>query len=368
MTAVLLLLPIMFLPGIATWQADSNAPGYSIYEELSGTVVNCMLQDSSGFLWFGTQNGLYRYDGYHLKLYSLSSDIANKFFSNFITSISEDNSKNLWIGTFGGGLFKLNPQTEEYANYNPKPPNPDGLGNNTIRAICKDDSGQLWIGTQNKGLNRLDPVSGRFAHYENIAADANSNSISSNTITSICKDKAGCLWFGTDGKSLNKFDPQSGQFLQYKNLLNDANDPGNNNISKLYIDKAGTLWIITEDGKLSRFDTVSEKLITSDFPELKGLKIMAVCEDNAGNLWVGTYGSGVRMLDKNTGKLIRHGYDFSADASTYNYRVVSLFADTSGNLWIGTEDNGIDKINTNMNFTFYNSNTKADMGMNHDVV
>ena len=367
MTAALLFLSVIILSCPSSAQSDAalynNNP---IDEELSGTVTNCMLQDSDGFLWFGTQIGLYRYNGYSLKRYSFSSGLANQFVSNFITSIGEDNAKNIWIGTFGGGLFKLDPKTGEYVNYNHSTQNHDGLSDNTVRAICKDASGKLWIGTQNQGLDCLDPASGHFIqHYEN--KTENTDSLSSNSITSICEDKAGGLWIGTDGGGLNKFDPQSGRFLRY---IDQANAPGSlsdNSISTLYMDRTKVLWIVAGDGRLNKFDTVSGEFINSDFQELKDLRVTAVCEDSSGTLWIGTYGSGVKMLDRNSGKFTAHGSSFSQNTSSNNYRVISLYADASGNLWIGTEGSGIDKINTNLNFISYKSN-RDGISFSDDVV
>lgn len=362
MTAALILLSIVILPYAPSAQSDILLSNNPIDRELSGTVVNCMLQDSSGFLWLGTQIGLYRYNGYSLKPYRFSSSFSNEFVANFISSICEDNSKNIWVGTFGGGLFKLNPLTEEYVNFNSSSQNSDGLSDNTVIALVKDDAGKLWIGTKNKGLDCLDPVSGHFTHYEHMADNA--NSISANTITSICKDYAGALWIGTSG-GLNKLDPQSGTFLHFKKQR--APDGiGDDTISKLYIDRAGHLWIVTGDGRLNKLDPVSEEFI--NFQELEGFKVTAVCEDNLGALWVGTYGNGVRMLDKDSGKFTTHGCRFSQSPSSCNYRVISLFADNSGNLWMGTEGSGIDRINTNLNFTSYRSDMHSGLRFSDDVV
>lgn len=366
-TAVLIFLSIVILPCMSSAQSGIILQNSSsIYEELSGTVVNCMLQDSDGFLWFGTQNRLYRYNGYSLKPYSFNSKITNKFASNFITSICEDNSKDIWIGTLGGGLFKLNPQTEEYVNFYYSEENHEGLCDNAVRAIFSDDSGKLWIGTQNKGLDLLDPVSGHFTHYENITEDE--NSLSSNTITSICKDKSGVLWIGTAGGGLNKFDSQTGRFLCFNNRGIAPDSDADNDISAICVDRSNVLWVVTGEGRLGKFDPVAGKFMNSEFKELKDFKINAVREDILGNLWIGTYGNGVKMLDRDTGGFASYCGDFSQNTSLCNYRVISLYADTSGNLWVGTEGNSVDKINVNRDFKTYKSNTDLGISFSDDVV
>lgn len=365
--AALVLLSTGLLPCAASAQSDEIIQGGSLIdEELSGTVVNCMLQDSSGFLWFGTQIGLYKYNGYSLKPYSFNSGLSNKFVSNFITSICEDNSKNIWIGTFGGGLFKLDPQTGEFINFNDSVQNQGGLRDNFIRAICRDASGNLWIGTQNKGLACLDPVSGNFTHYENRADHA--GSLSSNTVTSICRDGTGALWIGTTGGGINKFDPQSGVFLHFKMQADLPGSIRDDNISSLFIDKADILWIVTGDGRLDKLDTVSGEIMDSVFQELEDFRVSAVCEDSSGTLWVGTYGNGVRVLDKTSGKFTTHGCSFSQNTPSCNYRVISLYGDNSGNLWIGTEGGGMGRINTNLSFISYKSSIDSGISFSDDVV
>jgi signal transduction histidine kinase/ligand-binding sensor domain-containing protein len=338
----------------------------SIDEVLAGTVINCMFQDSQGYLWFGTQIGLYRYNGYSLKAYNFSSTIKNKFISNFITSLCEDNNKNLWVGTFGGGLFKLNTHTDDYKNFNNNPDTFNSLSDNNIRTILKDDSGKLWIGTQNKGLDCLDPNSENFSHFINISNDA--TSLSSNSITSICKDKAGILWIGTSGGGLNKFDLRLGKFSHYKNQFNASDSADQYGISKIYLDKRGILWIATGDGRLNTFDTSSEKFIKNGFDELKAFKVNNICEDSSGTLWVGTYGNGVKVFDRDSGKFTPPGCNYSQNTSLCNYRVISLYPDSSGNLWVGTEGTGVSKINTNLNFTSYMSNKDSGITFSDDVI
>lgn len=361
LVAAIILLSIAVLPYVSWAQPPAaSLNNNSIYDELSGTVVNCILQDSDGFLWFGTQTGLYKYNGYSLKPYRLESSHANQFVSNFITSMCEDNSKNIWLGTFGGGLFKLNLQTEKHENLMSTGESPDSLIDNTIRAICKDDTGRLWIATQ-KGLDCLEPTSGHFIHYE--VPSNQSQSIPAHTVTAICQDKAGILWIGTENRGINKLDPHTGTFLP---LDNHSYPSGF--ISKLFMDKTGILWIIAGDRKLIRLDSSTGQIIAGEFPELKDFRVTFVCEDTSGNLWVGTYGNGVRVFDEDSGQFVKHTCDYSQIMSSCNYRVVCLYGDSSGNLWIGTEGNGINKINTNLNFSSYTSNQNSGIVFSDNVV
>ncbi|MDX9872624.1 MAG: two-component regulator propeller domain-containing protein [Clostridia bacterium] len=327
----------------------AGSRGNPIETELAGALVNTMFQDSAGFLWFGAQTGLYRYNGYSLKQYGFHSEQTNDFMANFITAIAEDGEGSIWLGTFGGGLFKLNPQTEETVHFYHREGEP-GLHDNFIRALTRDAAGRLWIGTRNRGLDVLDPVSGQFTHYEHQPGDP--ASISANTITALAWDKTGALWIGT-GDGLNKFQPRTGSFLHFPAQGQAAAGGGDDYVESLYADRQGVLWVAAGDGGLSRFVPETGTFLEGAFPELESLRVNRIYEDVSGSLWIGTYGSGLRMLDQDSGKFTVPGYAFFQNTTAATYRILSLFADTSGNLWLGTEGNGIAKINTHLNFNFY---------------
>lgn len=327
----------------------AGSRGNPIETELAGALVNTMFQDSEGFLWFGAQTGLYRYNGYNLKQYGFHSERTDDFMANFITAIAEDGEGSLWLGTFGGGLFKLNPQTEEYVHFY-HTEGEAGLSDNFIRALAGDEAGRLWIGTRNRGLDVLEPASGQFTHYEHRSDDP--ASISANNITALAWDKAGALWIGT-GDGLNKFEPRMNSFLRFPAQGQATAGRGDHYVECLYADRQGVLWIAAGQGGLSRFAPEAGVFLDSDFPELDGLRVNRIYEDISGSLWIGTYGSGLRMLDQESGKFTVPGYAFFQNSATANYRILSLFADASGNLWLGAEGNGIAKINTQLNFSFY---------------
>jgi len=362
------LMPVLLIAGTMILPSPSNGEpalpvhnGDALQPGLAGMVVNCILQDSRGFLWFGTQNGLYWYNGYSLKPFTFHSDYSDQLVSDFITSMAEDNAGNLWIGTLAGGLFKLDLQTGEYANFYHNPDTPGGLNDNAIRAVYKEPSGKLWIGLQNKGLDCFDPLTGLFTHYESSAG-----TITSNTVSSICQDKSGTLWIGTLGGGLNRFEPQTGQFRGV-NISDDS--PGRlvDNISALYLDKMDVLWIVSKEGSLNRFDTAADRLL-DEYTGLRDVRVTTVAEDMTGALWIGTYENGVGILERGSGKYSARDSDFTSHDPSRNYRVLSLYPDSSGNLWIGTEASGIEKINTYLNFSSYQKNAFGGPGFNDDVI
>ena len=153
-----------------------------------------IFQDSRGYLWIGTQDGLNRYDGYSFKIYKHDPDDPTSLSHNSILEIAEDPDGSLWIGTWGGGLNHYNPITEEFTSYRNNPNDPATISDNTVTSIKRDSRGNLWIGTLN-GLDRFDAKTSTFNHFVN--NPDNANSLSSNVISLIFEDSNGQLWIGT---------------------------------------------------------------------------------------------------------------------------------------------------------------------------
>ena len=178
----------------------------SIDDGLSQSTVNCILQDRAGFLWFGTEDGLNRYDGYNFRVFKPDSDENKSINHNYVWSLFEDHLGMIWIGTNGGGLNRFNRVTEDYSAYKFNPENPLGLSNNFIRVIFEDQKGYLWVGTEGGGLNRSDNTVDhmgrdsdlRFRHYHH--AEGASTALSNNFVRSIYRkvifyiDKLVQLW------------------------------------------------------------------------------------------------------------------------------------------------------------------------------
>ena len=135
---------------------DIRFRNISLEEGLSQSVVSCILQDSKGFMWFGTQDGLNKYDGYGFKVYRPDPENPKSISHNTITVLHEDHLGALWIGTDGRGLNKFDQETEQFIHYQREPNDPTSLSSNSVRAIHEDRSQVLWIGTDN-GLNRFHP-------------------------------------------------------------------------------------------------------------------------------------------------------------------------------------------------------------------
>ncbi len=292
----------------------------SLDDGLSQATVYSILQDARGFMWFGTLEGLNRYDG-----------------STFL------------VFTHDGGR-------------------PDSLSHDWVASLLEDRAGVLWVGTNGGGLNRYDEATGSFHHYRHDPADP--SSLSSDRIRTLLEDSAGRLWVGTDGGGLNLFDRETGTFESFVNDPSNSDSPGSDHVRDLYEDRQGAIWVSTYGGGLDRFDPVTRRFRhfrhdpRSD-ESLSSDQVRTVFEDSTGNLWVGTYDGGLNRLDRRTGTFTRFRHDDDRPASLSDDRVRAVLEDSRGRLWVGTDGGLNEWLPASGGFRHYrnereNSNSLSD--------
>jgi len=315
---------------------------------LSSSTIHCIFQDKKGFLWFGTNGGLNKYDGYGFKTYRYKPEDPDSLSENVVRTIIEDRAGNLWIGTFGGGVNRFDPGRETFKHYLNIPGDPNSLTNNSVLSILEDRAGNLWIGTYGGGLNRFDRGTETFKHYREIPG--NPGSLSSTKVRTIYQDRAGILWIGTLGSGLNKFSPKTGRFTSYQADPTNPNSLKNNSIVTILEDQehAGILWIGTDGGGLSKFDAKSGTFVhfTTEPENPKSLssnEIRKIYSDQTAALWVGT-ARGLNRFDRKKKEFIRYLHDPLNPCSLSANSIRSIFEDRSGVLWVGTEFGGLNKL------------------------
>lgn len=337
---------------------DSGTEGYSelpgkqirfekisIEQGLSQSNISSIIQDSKGYMWFGTDDGLNRYDGYSFNIYRHEPNNPLSISDNSILSLYEDDNKVIWVGTSGKGLNRFDPEKHQFVHYRHDPGDPASLVNDTVTAIIGDNDGYLWIGTV-EGLDRYDLGKQEFFHYTHNPDDL--SSLSNNSIGDLLVDQQGNLWIGTLGGGLNRYDPVADSFIHYKQDKLKANQISSDFVSSIKEDKSGNLWIGTRTGGLNYYDRVSEKFFPygydrSETDPYGKNSITALDYDNNGNVWIGTNGSGIQILNPNTGfeqKLIQ---DLSDPATLSSDIITDIFADPAGNMWIGTSGAGVNR-------------------------
>jgi len=153
-----------------------------------------LAQDKHGFMWFGTADGLNRYDGSSVKVYRHDPDDPNSLGHNIVRAMIADQSGGLWIGTWGGGLNQYEPEKDAFIRYQHDPGDPHSLSHNLVRTLYEDRAGTIWVGTMG-GLNKLDRDSRQFTRFQHDPDDP--NSLSHNLVWSVVEDPAGVCWIGT---------------------------------------------------------------------------------------------------------------------------------------------------------------------------
>ncbi len=328
----------------------------SLEQGLSQSAVNCITQDNRGFLWFGTQDGLNKYDGQNIKIYKYDQADPLSISNSNIRAICEDRDGILWIGTNGGGLNKFDPDTERAVRYRHNASNPHSLSHDNVFSLFIDSKGCLWIGTWGGGLNKFEPDKEIFTRYEHIPG--NPNSLSNDKVRAIYEDSKGILWIGTYGGGLNKFNREKGTFFCYRH------DPGNpkslsdERVMVIYESRSGILWLGTDGGGMNAFDrqkgTFKRYQHDPDNPNsLSHNRVRSINEEKNGLLWIGTYGGGVSILSR--GKKGRQTFthyqaDMMDPKSLNNNRVMTIFESKENLLWIGTAGGGINTFDRERKF------------------
>ncbi len=344
----------------------SNAPVFehlSIDDGLSSSTVFSIIQDDGGFMWFGTTNGLNKYDGYSFKVFEYDPEDSTTISNTSAGNIYKDHEGYIWVGTWGGGLNRFCPNTNMAVRYQSNPKDPGSISGNRVQCIFEDKKHRIWAGTYANGLNLLDKETGKFTHFKH--EEGNANALSNNRIWCITEDSLGYLWIGTS-YGLNRFEPSTGKIKHYFSIPEDNNTLCHNTIRTICFTKQNKLWIGTEKGlntfnyktgRFERFFYQPDKRFFSN----KG-RINTICETRDGNLYIGT-GFGVLKFNPQTHQYERYVHDPSKPGSLGDNEVRSIFEDRYGILWFGNRGRGIDKYNPNHkrfhNLTFSSSPEQA---------
>ena len=343
-----LIVPVILYPQ----EEDTQFERISVEQGLSQSSVHCIFQDSKGFMWFGTEDGLNKYDGYQFTVYNNNPDDIGSLSSNEVWAIYEDSSEVLWIGTIGGGINKFDRNTEQFTPYKHDPDNPNSISDNRVMSVYKDHSGVLWIGTEN-GLNKYNREAGIFTHY-----------LQNTSVSSICEDKSGTLLIGTIGDGLFKCDRSMQEFINYKYDINEHNSLSDNQVWSLYKDKSDFLWIGTFNG-LDKLNLSTDQI----FHYLPNNYIVSIYKDRSGTLWFGSRGGGLKKLDPRSDKFTHFRYESGYPNSISNNQVISIIEDAAGVLWIGTFGGGINKLNRQKKkFAHFRSESNRINQMIHNSV
>ena len=355
----------------------------SLEQGLSQSAVHRVLQDSRGYVWMATEDGLNRYDGTTFKVYRHDAARETSLPAALVWDLAEDASGDLWIATGAGlvtwkratdaivpfeplarqnmralrfsakdnvlwvgtrdsGLYRLDLGTRQLTRFVHDPVTPSSLIDDRIYAISIDRSGRLWVGTDG-GLDRLDQgAEGSFVHY--VPEAGSDSSLSEAKVRAILEDDTGSLWVGTSSGGLNRLGKE-GRFERFRHRPEDPSSLADDSVRSLLQDAEGRLWVGTGDG-LDLFDPARRTFIhykadPKDFMTLADGRVLSLAQDRGGVIWVGTRLGGVHKwnpLSWQFGHVVADPADPRALGSGH---VTSFAEDRSGRLWIGTYDAGV---------------------------
>lgn len=330
-----------------------------------------VVQDSHGFVWIATNNGLSRFDGYQFKNYRHQPDNPDSLSNNGIRAIAIDATDIIWLAT-GGGLNRFDPVTETAASYQHNPDNPNSLSDNDLREILIDSNGIIWIGTAEGGLNRFDPATETFTRFQH---QPNSpESLGSNRVSALFEDSAKQVWVGTRQGGLQRLNPGSNTFTTYRHNPATPNSLSNNTVITIFEDKAGVLWVGTTAG-LNSFNLAAQTFTRhnlnpatpASFSE-DNIQTIVPVQGEPGRLWIGTDKKGLKKLDTVTGNVVAYQNDPLLLTSLSDNDVIAVFTDQSGVVWVGTR-NGLNRfVPFSQQFPYYTRQPGATNTLSDDFV
>lgn len=337
----------------------------SLEAGLSQSSINTVLHDSRGFMWFGTQDGLNRYDGYVFTVFKSIPTDSTTLSGNFIQSLLEDSEGNIWVGTNQSGLNRYDWKTETFTRFVSNPLDSGTLSNNLIASMLEDRYGMIWIRSfgQQPGLDRLDKKTSVITRYRHDPDDP--KTLNSHTfISDIHEDHEGGIWVGTvDGNNpagggLHKYMRDEDVFIRFVNVPKDPNSLSGNAVSVIHEDSLRNLWIGTfgsgvnrlnrSDGTFTRYSNVP-----GDVSSLSDNNVSAIFEDRDGEIWIGTQG-GMNRFSRASGSFVRFQNKPGDPKSLANNQIrfngltpneSTILQDAEGDFWIVTAGNGVERFN-----------------------
>ena len=356
-----------------------NFKNITIEDGLSQSTVETIYQDSKGYIWIGTNDGLDRYNGYEFKHYKHDKYDKNSIANNYIVDIIEDKNGYIWVSTIGG-LSRINPDKDEIKNYYSKEDSGNLSNSNLWQILCTKDNrliastidglnvydknkdkftrilykegelpsqyiysleedinGHIWVGTDN-GLVELDKDLNIVKSYHDTIGDSD--------VYNVYDDSKGNIWVCTLDNGLFKINLDDKSVENYKNNNSKISIPSNN-VRDIISDSEGKLWIATDKG-LCTFDYEREEFITYNKKSYQSNsliddEIFCLLKDSSGLIWIGTY-SGISRFNPNSN--FTHFKSDPYDNNSISGNVIhGIYEDDDKTLWIGTNESGVNIIN-----------------------
>ncbi len=334
--AALALACTLALPALAAPPRTLRFEQLDVDDGLAQESVLAIVQDGQGFMWFGSQAGLSRFDGYKVTVYRNIVGDPRSLSENWVGVLHLDPRGRMWVGT-DGGLDLFDPRTQAFQHYLPREPEKRGSGNRHIKAIVDDGQGGLWIGTAD-GLQHFDPVTGNFDIYHH--ERGNAASLGHDQVNALARDKQGRLWIATSA-GIDMLQPGSRSFVHYPLLA-----AGARGAQALLVDRDQVLWVGTQNGieRWSLEGKYPQRRVLGAAQGLPQGAIKKIYQDQDGTLWVGSQTSGMFRWRPEDDRFVQYRHQQGDPHSVADNYVYSLYRDNVGTLWVGTWYRGVSRV------------------------
>ena len=332
-TSLILYLLLIFAGKLLSQPLSVSTETLTSKDGLSENSIVKIFQDSRQFLWFGTFDGVNRYDGFNFKVYKTILEDTTTISGQHFGTICEDRDGNLWFGSEGGGLNKYDRNTETFKRYMHDQNKKNSIISNYVHDLHIDKNGIIWIATES-GLDEFDPHKEKFNHYRNDPHDV--NSMLSDYAVAVNEDSKGNIWIA-GGYGLDRFDQVNKKFVHYfqKHFISGG----------IYVDRSKTLWVGTSLG-LARFDEKRNKfdLYTKINNNSADKSVKQMFEDSRGNFWVVLVSGGLYNFDRKTCQFTAYRDNPYNRTNLGKDIIRTIFEDKFGVLWISTAGGGVTKL------------------------
>jgi len=376
-TLLLMLGMLRVTPAVMAQMPETRFRNLSVEDGLSQSTIFTSLSDSRGYIWFGTWDGLNRYDGYEFEIFRHDPDDINSLTGSIIFTLFEDSRGLIWVGAQNAGITMYDPALETFSQLATVTECPEELRSATVTAFAETPDGSLWIGT-NRGLYRYAQNRNRLEFMElqwgagSAESDPNLSALLSDPvgvlwigtsdglyrlepgsllakrtgieespgITSLLLDRTGALWIGSND-GLARFDSVAGRYDRFQHDPDDDSSLSSNAVTGLFEDLSGTIWISTLNG-LNRYDAERMRFLahhreTDNLTSIAHNELLTVTGDHSGVLWIGTQGAGISSLDTTAKRFYLFRNDPQDSSSLSSNIVWALHEDSLGRLWVGTD-------------------------------
>ncbi|GAA4430709.1 sensor histidine kinase [Pontibacter saemangeumensis] len=339
-------------------------------------------------MWFGTQDGLNKYDGYSFTTYEYDPQDSTSLMQNNIFSLWEDRDGFFWIGTAESGISKFDRTSGKFTHYRPEKDTSTYIPLfRAVSAFNEDSEGYLWVGNWGGELRRFDKENGKFLPQQ-FKLDYRQNMAKGTFVSNraavycIYKDRSGTLWVGSSSGLYQvnlirgkENQPSTVSFTHYGHELDKPNSLSSDFVSAVFEDKAGLMWIGTDGGGLNSFDRKTNSFTHYRYNPNNPNSISSntitantITEDSSGNLWIGT-DNGLNKLNQERTYFTRFAHDPNDPTSISSNFIYSLFLSEAGILWIGSASEGISKLDLQQKpFKHYRHNPTDAGSLSHNTI